>query len=104
MAGSITGNIRALGLATVTIDPASVATITTAEQTFTVPGVAPGDFVAVSKPTLTAGLGVCSARVSAVDTVAIQFVNPTAGPVNAGSESYLVLWARPDAVLSGVTG
>ena len=36
---AIGGNIRAMGIITVTIDPASVATITTAEQTFTVPGL-----------------------------------------------------------------
>ncbi len=104
MSGIITGNVRAMGIATVTIDPASVATITTAEQTFTVPGLAVGDMVFVNKPSLTAGLGIAGARVSAANTLAITFVNPTADAVNAGSESYRVLWVRPDAVLGGVTG
>ena len=67
---------------------AETATITTAEQTVTVPGLAVGDMVFVSKPTAQAGLGVAGARVSAADTLAITFVNPTAGGITstAGEE------------------
>lgn len=76
----------------VVLSPAIVATITVAEQTFTVNGVAVGDFVAVVKPTTQAGLGVCSARVSAANTVAISFVNPTAGGITpTAAETYLIL-------------
>jgi hypothetical protein len=77
------------------IDPASVATITTAEQTFTLAGLKVTDFVVVSKPTLTAGLGIANARVSAVDTLAVTFVNPTAAGIDAASETYRVLILRP---------
>jgi hypothetical protein len=94
--GVIGGNIRAMGILTVTIDPASVATITTAEQTFTVNGLRVGDAVFVNKPTNTTGLGVCNARVSAANTLALSFVNPTAGGVDAASETYTVIWFRPD--------
>ena len=97
------GNVRAMGVITVTIDPASVDTIVTAEQTFTVPGLRLGDFVVASKPTLTAGVGVSGCRVSAADTLAVTFVNPTAGGVNAGSESWLVLWVRPDGPSTAAT-
>lgn len=103
MAGIIAGNVQAMGVVTVTIDPAAVATITTAEQTFTVPGLKTGDVVFVNKPSTTTGLGIAGCRVSAADTLALTFVNPTAGSVNAASESYLVLWVRPDSVLSGVS-
>jgi len=62
---------------------AETATITTAEQTVTVPGLAVGDMVYVSKPTAQAGLGVCGVRVSAKDTLAITFNTPTASGVTA---------------------
>lgn len=76
----------------VVLDVASVATITTAEQTFTVTGLEVGSAVFVCKPDLDAGLGICNARVSAANTLAIQFVNPTAGAVDpAAGETYLVV-------------
>ena len=81
---------RKVAVISVVIDPASVATITTAEQTFTVPGLEVTDVVFVNKPTLTAGLGIAGARVSAADTLAITFVNPTAGAIDAASQTYLV--------------
>lgn len=100
--GVIMGNVAAMGVATVTIDPASVAINTTAEQTFTVPGLKTGDYVYVNKPSATAGLGICGARVSAANTLAITFNNNTAGAIDAGSESYTVFWVRPESSQSGV--
>lgn len=91
----ITGGSFGVSVQDLVINPASVATITTAEQTFTLAGLKTTDFVVVSKPTLTAGLGIAGARVSAADTLAITFVNPTAGSVDAGSETYRVLILRP---------
>ena len=99
--GLADGNVRGLWIIKVTIDPASVATITTAEQTFTVPGLRPTDMVYVSKPALSAGLGVAGARVSANDTLAITFVNPTAGAIDAASEVWSVLVLRPDGPVAG---
>lgn len=90
------------GVLSLVINPAVVATITTAEQTFTLAGLKLGDFVAVSKPSVSAGLGVCSARVSAADTLAITFVNPSAAGVDAASETWLVLWVRPEAAATAV--
>ena len=84
------------GVVTLTLDPASVNTITTAEQDFTCTGLKLGDFVAVSKGDHTTGLVIGSSRVSAADTLSIQFVNPTAGGVNAASATYLVFWFRPE--------
>ena len=85
-----------MGVVTIAINPASVATITTAEQTFTIPGLKVGDFVSASKGGHTTGVVVGSARVSAADTLAIQFVNPTAGGVDAASETWLIFWFRPE--------
>lgn len=96
-------NLTSMSVLQVTFDPASVATATTAEQTITVPGVAVGDIVvSISKPTNTAGFGIVNARVSAANTIAVTFVNPTAGAVNPGAEVYTILVARPGEPLGGV--
>jgi len=97
MSDLLTSNITKMGVAVVTVDLGSVATITTEEETFTCAGVLPGDFIAVSKPSLEAGIMLGSARVTAADTIAVQVVNPTVGAVDAASEAgFLVFWARPD--------
>lgn len=80
---------------TATIDPASVGAATTAEQAHTVAGARVGDFVWVNKPTLTAGLGIAGCRVTANDTVGITFVNPTAGAIDAASETYTFVLISP---------
>lgn len=75
----------------VVLSPAIVAANTTAEQTFTVNGLAVGDFVYVNKPTTQAGIGICGARVTAVNTLGITFNNNTAGGITpTASETYLV--------------
>ena len=78
----------------ITVD--SVAANTSAEQTFTVNGVKTGDFVAISKPTLSDGLVVSTARVSAANTVAITFGNLTASPIVPGLETYRLYVFRPE--------
>lgn len=103
MSGIITGNVRGLSVATVTFNPASVAANTTAEQDMTVPGVAVGDVVYVVKPTLSAGLGIVNCRAKSANTVAITFSNNTGSPIDAGSESYLVMCIKSDAVLTGIS-
>jgi hypothetical protein len=98
----LTGNIVSVGVASVTLSPAIVNAATSNEQTFTVPGLRVGDMVCVSKPTTQAGLGIAGARVSAANTLAITFINATAGGLTpTASEVYLVFWARPDAVVTG---
>lgn len=92
------GNIATIFAVSVTFDPAAVATVTTAEQTLTIPGLKVGDFVFWQKPTNTAGVGVVNCRVSAVDTLALTFVNPTAGSVNAASETWTFLVFRPETL------
>jgi uncharacterized protein YijF (DUF1287 family) len=82
----------------VTFNPASVATATTAEQSLTVTGLAVGDMVFWQKPTNTAGVGVVNMRVSAANTLQVTFVNPTAGAVDAASETWTLLVIRPETV------
>ena len=78
-----------------TIDPASVAANTTVEQTFTVEGIKALDsIISVEKPSLTAGLGVLQGRMSADDTLAIQFINTTASPIDPPSETYLITYIK----------
>jgi len=72
----------------------SVGAATTAEQTVVVNGVEVGDWVSVTKPTLQAGLGAVQARVTAKNTVAITFVNASAGGITPTTEVYIVLHAR----------
>lgn len=92
-------NCNQIYLAQTTIDVASVAANTTAEQTFTVNGLKTTDVVFVRKPSATAGLGVVNARVSAANTLAITFVNATASPINPAAETYLVAVFRPENAL-----
>lgn len=92
----IGGNVRSMGVITATLDPASVAAATSAEQTFTVPGLKVGDAVYVNKPTATAGVGIVNARVSAANTLALTFMNATAGAVDPASEVYTILYFRTD--------
>jgi hypothetical protein len=70
----------------------SVASATTAEQTFTVSGLLATDIaVSTNKPTLSAGIGICNSRVSAANTLAVQFVNASAAAVTpSATEVYLV--------------
>ena len=84
------------GVAAITLDVASVAANTSAEQTFSVKGLRPGDFVHVNKPSLHAGLVVSTARVSAADTLAITFGNTTAAPIDPAAEPYLLFYFRPE--------
>jgi hypothetical protein len=102
--GIITGNLQSMGVVAVTLSPAEVAANTSAEQTFTLPGLKSGDvIVGVSKPTTQAGLGIVGWRVSAANTVAITFMNATGSPITpTASQTYLITWARRDAVQSGI--
>lgn len=97
MIGIIDGNIKGLYAASLTLNPASVATITAAEQDFTVPGVLASDMIAVfSMITASAGLGVAGYRVKSANTISVTFVNPTAGAIDAASGTFKMLIARID--------
>lgn len=96
-AGIINGNVFTARLYSFVFNPASVAINTSVEQTVTVRGLGVGDLVFVSKPSLTAGLIVGSARVSAKDTLAITLANVTAGAIDAASETWTLLKLTPES-------
>jgi hypothetical protein len=81
---------RKLNVISASLNVASVAANTTAEQTFTVAGLETTDVVFVNKPSVSAGLGVVNARVSAADTLALTFVNATAAPIDPAAEACLI--------------
>jgi|SRR6267142_6541945 len=79
---------------TPSLTPASVATITVAEQTFTVTGLTTADKVIVNPPSIATAVGLAGVRVSAADTLAIRFVNPTAGALVPTAGVYIVIAIR----------
>lgn len=74
---------------TQTITPTGVATLTTAEQTFTVTGIVAGSPVWVNKPSAQPGLGIVGVRASAANTVAINFLNTSTGTITPTAEAYI---------------
>lgn len=72
------------------LTPSAVSANTSAEQTFSVPGLVVGDIVTVNPPSNVAGLALTHARVSAADTLAITWANVTAGSLTPPSGTYLV--------------
>ena len=99
----VTGNLVKQSVISVTLTPTAVggSAATTAEQTFTVNGLLPGDMVLVNKPTTQAGLGIVGSRVSAANTLAITFLNTTATAITpTAAQVYLILVSRPDSTIT----
>jgi hypothetical protein len=97
----VLGNLVKQAVISVTLSPALIVLNTTAEQTFTVNGLLPGDMVLVNKPTTQAGLGIVGSRVSAANTLAITFSNNTAASITpTAAQVYLVLVSRPDRTIT----
>lgn len=96
-----TGNVNKQSVITVTLSPALIVANTSAEQTFTVNGVAVGDVISVSKPTAQAGLGIVGQRVSAANTIAITFGNFTGSSITpTAAQAYKIVITRPDSVIT----
>ena len=88
-----TGNIWKVGVFNITLSPISVANATSAEQTFAATGIGllTTDLVLVQKPTSQAGLVLGGSRVSAADTLAINFGNLTSATITpTASEVYTI--------------
>lgn len=92
--GTASTTITALGRISQSLTPVSVATATCAEQQFTVTGLAVGDAVSVSPPSITAGVAPVCARVSATNTLQITFCNPTAGALVPAAGVYQIQIVR----------
>jgi hypothetical protein len=96
------GNCRGVAMVALTLSPIAVAAATTAEQLFALPGVLPGDFVEINKPTNQAGLGIGNVRVSAKDQIGVAFINATAASITpTPAQAYQVLVFRPDGTPNG---
>lgn len=88
------GSVQYSFVLNVPLTPAALAAgPSTAEQTFTVPGLIVGDIVAVNKPTFQNTVAIGGARVSAANTLAITFL-ATAGTPTPTAESYLLSVTR----------
>lgn len=74
----------------VSLAPVFVAANTTAEQTFTVTGLLASTPVWVNKPTWQSGLGIAGVRVSALNTLAINYANSSAAAITPATETYIV--------------
>ena len=79
-----------LQLYSVTLAPAAVGPNTAVEQGFTVTGLVASTVALVNKPSFTTGLAIIGYRVSAANTLAITFCNPTSATIAPPSETYLV--------------
>lgn len=91
-----TGNIWKVGVFSLVITPASVPATTAPIQTFAATGIGllTTDTVVVTPPSGLAGVTQGSTYVSAADTLAIQYVNPTAGaltpPAGTAAAPFLI--------------
>jgi len=93
---------------TATLTPTSVAAQTSAEQTFTVTPLpyinSSPSTVIVNKPSATAGLVLGGARVTAANTLGINFMNVTATTVTPAAEMYTIGVFNAVGAGSGVPG
>lgn len=71
-----------------------MAANTSAEQTFTVTGLAISDKCFVNKPSMSAGLIIGNCRVSAANTLALTFGNLAASAVDPAGETYAIVAIR----------
>lgn len=76
------------------LTPTSVGAATVAEQTFTVTGLTTADKVIVNNPSISNAVGIAGARVSAADTLALRFVNPTAGSLTPTAGTFTIIAVR----------
>ena len=92
------GNVVNTFVLKTTLTPTSLATLVTAQQTFTVPGLALGDQISdVSyQGAWTVAVTIINAWVSAANTLAVSFTNPSAGTLTPPSGSYYIEVNRPD--------
>lgn len=79
------------------LTPVQVAGSTAAEQSFTVQGLQVGDFVDVNcNSAQTAGISIGNVRVSANNTLTIEFANSTAGALTPTAGFYNINVSRPE--------
>ena len=75
----------------ITNSTSAPAATTTLETTSTVTGILTGEVIAVNKPAAQAGLGIAGYRVSAANTIGINYTNISSGAITTTSETYDVI-------------
>lgn len=76
----------------VTLTTGSVGATTTLETTSTVTGIAVGDVIAINKPAAQAGIGVAGYRVSAANTIGVNYTNISSGAITpTATDAYDVI-------------
>lgn len=92
------GNVINAVIFSTSLTPTAVAANTTAEQSFTILGLAVGDFInGNSAAAQTTGIVLGSMRVTAANTVTIQFGNFTGGSLTPTSGTYGFIWGRAES-------
>lgn len=76
------------------INLASIAATTYSTQTFTVTGLDTDDIIVVNAPSLTSGLYLISARVSAADTLSMVIYNSTGGAIDETAATFKIMACR----------
>lgn len=87
------GNMWKVGVFNITLSPSAIGATTTSEQTFAATGIGllTTDLVLVQKAAGQAGILMGGSRVSAADTLAIQFANISTGTLTpTASQVYTV--------------
>ncbi len=90
------------GQINLSLTPVSTAATTSAEQTFTVPGLTTDMWVGVNLPSATAYLGIGGVRVSAANTLAVTFTNQSSAGLTSASGTHKVFWFKPEHADSAV--
>jgi hypothetical protein len=90
------GNVQKIGVFSIALTPSAVAATTAPVQNFANTGIGlqVGDAIEVSPPSVTAGVALATAYVSALDQLSLQFVNPTAGSLTPPAGNYVVTVLR----------
>jgi hypothetical protein len=89
------------------LTPVAVAANTCAEQGFTVTPIPAGATVIVNKPTHQPGLGIAGVRVSAANTIQINYENVTAAAITPTPEVYTIgvfTTPGPGTITAGAAG
>lgn len=76
---------------TVTLTPAAVGAATVADQNVTIAGVEVGDIIIPVQDPIINAVALTKAKCATAGTVALTFVNPTAGSLTPASGSYTFL-------------
>lgn len=94
------GNVATTILLQINLTPAAVATVTSAEQTFNVPGILPNDQIsAVSfQGAWTTLVSIVSFRAVSANTVGVSFANGTGGSLTPPSGVYFIEVNRAEAL------